>query len=78
MDAKTATHVTIHIFVGKTKIEFDTDHVTGQQIKEKAGVPLDYDLAHKVHGELVQVRNDELIEIKEGEHFEALPPGTIS
>lgn len=75
---QTEAQVRIHIFVGKTKVEFDTNHVTGQQIKEKASVPLDYDLARRVHDQLVLVRNDETIEIKNGEHFEALPPGTVS
>jgi hypothetical protein len=68
----------VHIFVGKTKVEFDTDQVTGRQIKEKAGVPLENDLAIKRGGELVLVTNDELITIKNGEHFVDLPAGTIS
>lgn len=68
----------IHIFVGKTKVEFDTDEVTGRQIKEKAGVPLDSDLAIKRGEELILVTNDEVITIKDGEHFVDLPAGTIS
>lgn len=74
---------TVHIFVelnknDKRKIEFDTDHVTGLQIKQQAGVPADYDLARRHGQKLELVTNDQTIEIKNGEHFVALPPGTIS
>ena len=74
---------TIHIFVelnknDTRKIEFDTDDVSGLQIKQKAGVPTDYDLARRQGQKLELVTNDQTIEIKNGEHFVALPPGTIS
>lgn len=74
---------TVHIFVeltknDKRKIEFDTDHVTGLQIKQRAGVPADHDLARRQGQKLELVTNDQTIEIKNGEHFVALPPGTIS
>ena len=73
----------VHIFVelGKNdqkKIEFNTDHVTGLQIKQKAGVPADYDLARRQGQKLELVTNDQTIEIRNGEHFVALPPGTVS
>lgn len=74
---------TVHIFVelnknDTRKIEFDTDRVTGLQIKQQAGVPADYDLARRQGQKLELVTNDQTIEIKNGEHFVALPPGTIS
>lgn len=73
----------VHIFVelnkkDQKKVEFDTDHVTGLQIKQEAGVPPDYDLARRLGSKLELVTNDQTIEIKNGEHFVALPPGTIS
>jgi len=79
--AKIAT--TVHIFLDidrstKKKLEFDTDRVSGREIKLKGGVPLDYDLAKRQGDRLELVTNDEVIEIKNGEHFVALPPGTIS
>jgi hypothetical protein len=82
MNPLTATTV-IHIFVelnknDKKKVEFNTDDVTGLQIKQKAGVPADYDLARRQGQKLELVKNDQTIEIKNGEHFVALPPGTIS
>lgn len=74
---------TIHVFIEidrthKEKLEFDTSEVTGRQIKEKAGVPLDDDLARRQGQKLDLVTNDQVITIKDGDHFVALPPGTIS
>jgi hypothetical protein len=73
----------VHIFVelSKTeqkKVEFNTDHVTGLQIKQQAGVPTDYDLARRQEQKLELITNDQTIEIRNGEHFVALPPGTVS
>jgi len=73
----------IHIFVEVTKtdqrkIEFHQDQVTGRQIKEAAGVPLDSDLAVRREGKLDSVTNDETVTIKDGLHFVVLPSGTIS
>lgn len=74
----TQTAKGVHVFVNQTKVEFETDQVTGQDIKQAAGVPLENDLARKEHGELVLVPNDKTITIKNGDHFIDLPPGTIS
>ena len=73
----------VHIFVEisrheQKKVEFPTDQVTGQQIKTEAGVPLDNDLARRQGQKLELVTNDQIITIKDGEHFVSLPPGTIS
>ncbi len=74
---------TVHIFLEidrntKKKLEFDTDQVTGRQIKEKGGVPLENDLARRQGEKLELVTNDQTITIKNGDHFVSLPPGTIS
>ncbi len=74
---------TIHIFVevSKTdhrKIEFDDGHVTGQAIKEKAGVPIADDLAKREEGKLVYIANADPVTIKDGDHFAVFPAGTIS
>ena len=73
----------IHIFVelnknDKKKVEFDSDHVTGLQIKERAGVSAEYDLARRHGQKLELVTNEQTVEIKNGDQFVALPPGTIS
>ena len=79
----TTAQRTIHIFVevskqDKRKVEFDKEQVTGKEIKEGAQVPLDSDLAQRVQGRLELVTNEQTVTIKNGDHFVALPPGTIS
>lgn len=79
---ETATK-TIHVFIEidrnhKERLEFDTSDVTGSLIKERAGVPLDNDLALRRGEKLELVTNDQPITIKNGDHFVLLPPGTIS
>lgn len=74
---------TIHIFVevtkqDKRKVEFDRHEVTGKEIKEGGKVPLDSDLAQKVHGKFELVTNEQTVTIQNGDHFVALPPGSIS
>lgn len=74
---------TIHIFVefSKTdqrKVEFNTDQVTGAQIKAQAGAPTSSDLGRRVQGKIEFVPDDQLIKIKNGDHFVILPAGTIS
>jgi hypothetical protein len=83
MDGAATQVKTIHIFLeidrnNKKKLEFDTDQVTGRQIKEQGGVPLDHDLARRQGEKLELITNDQVITIKNGEHFVALPPGTVS
>lgn len=84
MTVETETEVDlIHIFVEidrktRKKLEFSTPEVTGRQIKEQAGVPLENDLARRQGQKLDLVTNDQPITIKNGEHFVVFPPGTIS
>jgi hypothetical protein len=81
---ETHTHVTtVHIFVEidlhkQVKVEFDTDHVTGLEIKQKAGVPPDYELARVQGNRRIAIGDTEVIEIKDGEHFLAVPSGNVS
>jgi len=82
MTADTHVH-TVHIFVQidrnqPVKVEFDTDQVTGAEIKTKAGVPADYELAKVKGNQREYVPDDQPIEIKDGDRFEAVPPGTVS
>ena len=75
---------TIHVFVEvetskpPIKLEFDTSDVRGRDIKERAGVPLEDDLARKQGQKLELITNDQPITIVNGEHFVVFPPGTIS
>jgi hypothetical protein len=74
---------TIHIFVQidnqkQVKVEFTTDEVTGAEIKEKAGVPSDYDLAIIRGNKREAVADNQTVRIEEGEHFIAVPGGSVS
>lgn len=81
---QTTASKTIHVFVEvennqrPVKVEFDTTEVTGRDIKTRAGVPLENDLARRQGQKLELVTNDQTITIENGDHFIALPPGTIS
>lgn len=81
---QTTASKTIHVFVEvennqpPVKVEFDTTEVTGREIKTRAGVPLDSDLARRQGQKLELVTNDQTITIENGDHFVSLPPGTIS
>lgn len=75
----TSVHVFIEIERNKqVKLEFENPNVTGREIKEKAVIPLDDDLALRRGQKLELITNDQLVTLKNGDHFVALPPGTIS
>ena len=83
MDATIAPTTTIHIFVefghnNTKKIEFQTDHVTGLEIRQKAGVPPEDALARREGQKLIPVSDGETLIIKNGEHFVVIPPGSVS
>ena len=66
--------ITVHVVVeiNKTdhrKLDFHQHQVTGRQIKEAAGLPLDTELAVKREGEFDQVTNHETLTIKDGQRF---------
>ena len=75
--------LTIHVFIEidrhrQEKVEFHLVEVTGSQIKEKAGVPLGDDLALRNGQKLEPIADDQVVTLKNGQHFVALPPGTVS
>lgn len=61
-------------------VVFDHTPVTGREIREKAGAPLCDDLTRLVHGKPSggNIGLDEKVEIKNGDHFVALPTGKVS
>lgn len=75
---------TIHVFVEvepkgqPVRLEFESDQVTGRTLKERAGVPLENDLARRHGQKLELVTNEETVTIANGDKFVSLPPGTIS
>jgi hypothetical protein len=77
-------HHVINIVVevdGRNKhVRFETSPVSGREIREGAGVPLSDDLTRLVHGKPSggNIGLDDSVEIKDGDHFIALPTGTVS
>jgi hypothetical protein len=61
----------------RRELEFHQDQVTGREIKEKAGIPLESELAAERDGKYHVVANDTTVHIKNGEHFTILPPHVI-
>ena len=69
---------TVLIFVNETRVSFETDDVTGAQIKSAASVPADYSLYRRAKGSNEPIGDAEQVDIKEGEHFFTRPPSNIS
>lgn len=66
---------------GRNKhVRFDFSPVTGRQIRDGAGVPLTDDLTRLVQGKPSggNIGLDDSVEIHNGDHFIALPTGTVS
>lgn len=53
---------------------FDTDVVTGRQIKEKANIPAGFALYRRVRGGNEPIADDAQGEQRNGDHFFARPP----
>ena len=75
--------IEIHVFIEidrqkQKKLVFDTAEVTGADIKVKGQVPPGDELFRRDGQKLVQIGDEERITLKNGEHFVALPPGTVS
>jgi Multiubiquitin len=66
---------------GKNKhVQFDKPIVTGREIRDAAGASPSDDLTRLVHGKPSggNIGPDDSVEIKNGDHFIALPTGTVS
>ena len=61
-------------------VRFESSPVTGRQIREAAGVPLTDDLTRLIHGKPSggNIGLEDLVDIQNGDHFIALPTGTVS
>ncbi len=69
---------TITIFVNDAPVIFNTDMVTGSEIKAKAGVSADSTL-YELRGEnKIPIGDNERIKIHEKERFLDVPTGTVS
>jgi hypothetical protein len=54
---------------------FDTPAVMGRQIKERAGIPADFALYRRTRGGNESIRDEDPIELHDGDHFFARPSG---
>ena len=68
----------IHIFVDGRKYEFATETITGGELKAAVGARPTDGLYEKVQGKLVEIPNEQVIELRNGEHFSIVPDGTVS
>jgi hypothetical protein len=55
---------------------FDTNVVTGRQIKEKANVPADFALYRRTHTGNESIPDDDTVELHDGDHVFARPPAS--
>jgi hypothetical protein len=54
---------------------FDAEVVTGKQIKEKANAPAGFALYRRSRAGNESIRDDDTVELHDGDHFFARPPG---
>lgn len=82
MQTEKAQQKSIHIFVTKgqehIRIEFETETVTGLDIKTKAGGGTADGLFHRVDGKVVEIGDEEPVKLKNGMQFTLVPNGTVS
>jgi len=72
------THRTITIYVNNRAVAIEQSHVTGAELKEKAGVPADFALYVERGGNLVEIGDTERIEVHPDERFRAVSGQDVS
>jgi mannose-6-phosphate isomerase class I len=68
----------VEVFVDGKAFRFESDDVTGRQIKEKAQIPDNYSLYLRQEGSNEPIADDERVELHHGEHFFSRPPSNVS
>jgi hypothetical protein len=71
-------HKGVNVVINDKHYHFEDDDATGQQIKEKAGIPVDYSLYRRHHGGNEPISNEETVELHNGDHFFSRPPSNVS
>jgi hypothetical protein len=69
---------TVTIFVNNKPVELSDRETTGPEIKEKAGVPLDFTLYRKHGSSLDEIKNETTLKVHEREHFVAVSGQDVS
>lgn len=62
-------HREVHVFINENPYSFESDDVTGRQIKDKAGIPEDHSLYLRQDGSDKLIRDDEHVQLEDDEHF---------
>jgi Multiubiquitin len=68
----------VKVHIDEKVYEFETDDVTGTQIKLKAGIPDTYALYRREPGANEPIADGEAVELHEGDHFFSRPPSNVS
>ena len=73
-------NIVVEVNGRKQHVRFESSPVTGRQIREAAGVPPTDDLTRLIHGKPSggNIGLEDLVDIHNGDHFIALPTGTVS
>jgi hypothetical protein len=67
----------ITFYVNNNPFKAPQHEVTGEQIKQLAGIPLDYELFEQRGKESSPVRNQDRVHLHAEEHFRAIPAATM-
>jgi hypothetical protein len=78
MSTDAAAHTGVIIFINGHKFDVASHSFTGKQLKQLGNVPDNETLYLKVHGEERRIADDEVVELKSGEHFVSAPDGGVS
>jgi hypothetical protein len=62
----------------QNRYTFETEVVTGKQIKEKANIPAGFSLQRRMKGGNEPIGDHESVELRDGDHLFARPPLNVS
>jgi len=73
-------HIIVEVNGHNKQLQFKSSPVSGRQIREAANAPFTDDLTRLIHGKPSggNIGLDDLVDIHNGDHFIALPTGTVS
>ncbi len=73
-------HIVVEVDGTNKPVVFDHSPVTGREIRDAAGAPATDDLTRLEHGKPTggNIGLDEPVDVRDGEHFLALPTGKVS
>ena len=74
-DPPSSVQITVIV---QNRYAFDTQRVTGRQIKETANIPAGFALYRRVLGGNEPIRDDAQVDLRNGDHFFARPSSSAS